>query len=688
MSNYTEEEQDEKFLLQLSRNPIQFEPVSKFTNVFYDEVTRQIFTVRSGGATGVNVKGPNMKAALNFRVEDKGAVLSIKFSPNQQILAIQRSSKSVEFQNFVGQEPDGVEYSQPCRGSSAGIIGFVWVSNLDFVMITNQGIEHYQITPEKRAVRAVKSHSIQSNWFVYCPISNLLLVSYNPLGNCLQPFLFKNNQLLKLTKFEVDIPNPPHPARLCLTERDVTPATLYNQMVILVLRHPNKSSSSNGRETPAGRAEIVVYTLTKESPPRKSHILHLDTSGKLAVSILDNLIVVHHQASKTTAIFDINMPGESEGRIVSLHPFLGSVSIRPYYFNLPAATAMLSQEPSQMSCEMYSPNWVFFQPNIIIDAILGCMWNLELILGPIIDFVDHPCDLFDFLLQRTDSKPTVIAALTRLMSPYRGMGCDVAVLGLVFDKLNDAYRAQLDIDVQSHIAMPASSSLPLIPSSSLANRKPSVVIDQTDLYSRVLSPLTEDKSPGEEQDRFIVAVVNEYIRSLVQYHIPVQHFIYEVLIESFARLGQFYQLHQLFQYHAVADSKPLACLLLSLEAVYPAAYQLALDMLKRIGSANEEIVEILLSKNKVLSALRFSRETLPIESISARKFLEAAQNSQDPSVFFAVYRFFQQRNQRARGNAAFLKGEHCDSYSRHFKMLFGDGDTNSMTTSFSDTLST
>jgi hypothetical protein len=66
-----------------------------------------------------------------------------------------------------------------------------------------------------------------------------------------------------------------------------------------------------------------------------------------------------------------------------------------------------------------------------------------------------------------------------------------------------------------------------------------------------------------ERDRLIVSVVNEYIRSLVQFHIPVQHFIYEMLIEAFVRLGQFYQLHQLFQYHAVADSKPLVIALLA-----------------------------------------------------------------------------------------------------------------------------
>jgi regulator of MON1-CCZ1 complex len=47
-----------------------------------------------------------------------------------------------------------------------------------------------------------------------------------------------------------------------------------------------------------------------------------------------------------------------------------------------------------------------------------------------------------------------------------------------------------------------------------------------------------------------------------------------------------------------------ACLLLSLENLYPAAHQLALDMLKRVSTANEEIVEVLLSKKQILPALR------------------------------------------------------------------------------------
>lgn len=175
-------------------------------------------------------------------------------------------------------------------------------------------------------------------------------------------------------------------------------------------------------------------------------------------------------------------------------------------------------------------------------------------MTPLIDVVENPCELFDFLLQRTDSKPTVMAVLSRLMSFPHLLAVDLAVLGRVFDKLNEAYRNQLDIEIQSQIAMPAGAFQLATGSTS---RRPNVVIDQTNVYSRILSPMTENKPASEACDRFIVAIVNEYIRSLVQYHIPVQHFIYEILIEAFARMGQFYQLHQLFQYHAVADSKPL-----------------------------------------------------------------------------------------------------------------------------------
>lgn len=64
------------------------------------------------------------------------------------------------------------------------------------------------------------------------------------------------------------------------------------------------------------------------------------------------------------------------------------------------------------------------------------------------------------------------------------------------------------------------------------------------------------------------------------------------------RRGKYTSLHQLLQYGVVTDSKPLACLLLSLGNLHPAASQLALDMLARL-KAKEEQQEVLLSQGQV-----------------------------------------------------------------------------------------
>ena len=90
----------------------------------------------------------------------------------------------------------------------------------------------------------------------------------------------------------------------------------------------------------------------------------------------------------------------------------------------------------------------------------------------------------------------------------------------------------------------------------------------------------------------------EYIRSLSFHQIDVQHFLYELVINSLVKNNRFYQLHQFLQYHVVTDSIPVACQLLSLEQKYPPAQQLALDMLKRLTSPGR-IVEVLLTHKHV-----------------------------------------------------------------------------------------
>ena len=98
--------------------------------------------------------------------------------------------------------------------------------------------------------------------------------------------------------------------------------------------------------------------------------------------------------------------------------------------------------------------------------------------------------------------------------------------------------------------------------------------------------------------KYVVGVLIEYIRSLSFRHMNVEPFLYELLIDLLVRNKRFYQLHQLLQYHVVSDSVHVACQLLSLDRMYPPAYQLALDMLKRLQTS-DQIVEVLLTKKQV-----------------------------------------------------------------------------------------
>ncbi|XP_037661480.1 regulator of MON1-CCZ1 complex isoform X2 [Choloepus didactylus] len=613
---------EEDYYLELCERPVQFEKANPVNCVFFDEANKQVFAVRSGGATGVVVKGPDDRNPISFRMEDRGEVKCIKFSLENKILAVQRTSKTVEFSNFI---PDSsqLEYTQECKTKNANILGFCWTSSTEIVFITDQGIEFYQVLPEKRNLKLLKSQNINVNWYIYCPESAVILLSTTVLGNVLQPFYFRAGTMSKLPKFEIELPAAPKSTKLSLSERDIAMATIYGQLYVLFLRHHSRTSNSTG-------AEVVLYHLPREGACKKMHILKLNRTGKFALNVVDNLVVVHHQDTETSVIFDIKLRGEFDGTVTFHHPVLPARSIQPY--QLPMA---------------------------------GYLWNLQVKLQPIVNLLPDKGRLMDFLLQRKECKMVILCVCSQMLS--ESDRATLPVIATVFDKLNHEYKRYLDAEQSYTVAVEAGQSR----SSPLLKRpvRTQAVVDQSDMYTHVLSVFVERK---EMPHKFVVAVLMEYIRSLNQFQIAVQHYLHELVIKTLVQHNLFYMLHQFLQYHVLSDSKPLACLLLSLESFYPPAHQLSLDMLKRLSTANDEIVEVLLSKHQVLAALRFIRSIGGHDNISARKFLDAAKQTEDNMLFYTIFRFFEQRNQRLRGNPNFTPGEHCEEHVAFFKQVFGD----------------
>lgn len=69
-------------------------------------------------------------------------------------------------------------------------------------------------------------------------------------------------------------------------ERDVVLATLYNLTTVLILRH------QSGPNT----AEVHIHTLGETGQTAvKSHVLKTGLSGRFAINVVDDIILVHHQ---------------------------------------------------------------------------------------------------------------------------------------------------------------------------------------------------------------------------------------------------------------------------------------------------------------------------------------------------------------------------------------------------------
>lgn len=449
-----------------------------------------------------------------------------------------------------------------------------------------------------------------------------------------------------------------------------------------------------------------MYKLLTDSPAKKTNILKINLSGRFTLNIIDELVIVHHRNSYSSLVFDIRIPGEFDGYTTCNFPVIKKASIQSTEIPLAHSLADVSTSsrfssspPSGSSSkssasplnEMYSMSWIMFLPNIIIDAKLGCFWYMELNLKngdlkPFLEFENDYFKLVEFLLNRKNTKTHLLKVCELAIR----QNSSLKVIEKIFEKINELYRYSLILFPNNlNTNEPSSSSSNQLTrndstssigqtqsnenknAKNIYNEKSELaLIEQYDMHNTILYPMLEDESWWNSNSKYTVAVIIEYFRSLNVQLIPIEHFLYKLLVNALIKSNRLYQLHQYLQYHVLLDSKPLACLLLSIQSKYPASNQIALDMLKRLGTANEEIVDVLLSQGLVLSALRFGIQMGLSDSLIPGKFLETAKDLNDSLIYHEVFKFFEERNVRLRGNPNFKVDENCESYVKHFMTLF------------------
>ncbi|XP_023338353.1 uncharacterized protein C18orf8 [Eurytemora carolleeae] len=606
-------------LIELS-DPVSFDPVDTITSVFFDQKNLQLFSVRSGGATGVVIKSPG-KPQQTFILEDKGGILAIKLSPDQKVVSVQREKTRLDFYNIEKGQPNPLEYSIHVKNKNSEIVGYIWSTDDEVVLLTDTGIEIWNITASRKLSKYLRSTSTPIFWYVSCPLTNYLFTSAKDKTNTLQVWSVKNSNVIKLQGIDLSS---------SVTEKDVSFISVYSQCFIRV-NIVGESSKVTG---------IHLYSIYNDQV-HLSHLLNVSVSGALGVQTLDNLILVHSLQNSSTQMFDISSPRTKQTDVGGPQEH---IQILPQ--------TSLTDKGSCIPLT-YPPSWVLFRPNILIDARNGRMWTLNLKLKRV-ESIDE-VGLCRFLLHRVGGKPFILKHLKHCLQ-------DQTVRAEKFSLM--FYYIVLSYHIHQNLGDPPTlQGVGYVQSA--VQIKPAVVLDQSELYTAVFSQAEKE---GVQLER-VQGVLVEYLLVLSQFKFPARQFILEMFINLAVQTKQFYQMHQYIQYGVIGDSKHIACILLSLESVYPPARQIALDMMARLGNGVEELLEICLAEGKVVQAINLAGSNGLGESISARKYLEASKDLH-PTTFYHVYNFFEERNLRLRGNPRFTSEDKCEPFIQQFKLMF------------------
>ncbi|KAH3765903.1 regulator of MON1-CCZ1 complex [Pelomyxa schiedti] len=590
------------------------------------------------------------------KVINRHTAKAIKFSPdNSFVLCV--AENTIDCHAVDGSWKD--ECRPRMKEKGCALLGAAWTSTEYFVAITTHSVEMFQVKVPR--IKQIKSSSVRVSWFSYWSSAKLLVVCVLKDGSSPQLDVFD------FSRKPGDIPKAKH-YELDATpfKSDITVVELYKEIYIvhfiaqsseLVLYlhgiRPNSSSGSSSPSLMSSTSSSATGTTSAVGGLAKriklssasSTTINAESAGKVVLQVFDNLLLVNVCNTKLSMIVDIR------SNTIIVYP------------------KSLQGTDNDGMIDPYSKPCSFLPPNFVIDTRTGSCYQVVVNLEQLAQDMESKLGAVDLLQRRTPSIGRLV--LLNVIKTGIMSGRPLKELAAIFSHL---CRILADPKIYgalqlAHRSSDTGSAQEVITDSGY------FVITQHDIHAYVFTPSEEAK----HDSKYLIAVFTEYIRALCYAKLHVEPFMHSRLIQLLVTSSRFYQLHQLLQYHVIGDSAHVACLLLSLESKYPPAYQLAIDMLKRLNE-HAQILEVLLSTNQVIPALKFLRAHKQLVGRPLR-FYDAAVANGDPLVFHTVYQFFAQGNK--------LTAPEMEKFQTKYQQLFlSDPSTTAATTTTSTTATT
>ncbi|KRZ17586.1 Abhydrolase domain-containing protein 16A [Trichinella zimbabwensis] len=601
-------------------------------------------TLRDGGV--MHTAGSNK--TFNFELPSSEMISSLKISPNCKAVAYEQSQNIIKFVSF-GERQQSFLMSDLDSSGASKILGFEWLKSGDILIVSYCEISVYQFVEQKHCLRRLRSVRICTNAYVYSPDWNLLVTWTHGRSTTFTVFRIKNSAILqKFAKFEVE-----HVCNVAksqpLMERQVIAAEIYNNLYIGVLLTNLMLYSS-------GCVQVQLYPIQKTPQSRLSSsvstakltdILVVNKVGKFAVHVVDNLLLMHQQQLQATFVFDLSSDCFSIKDGIKYHFPLFQVKLQPPILStssLSSSSSLSLSHFDNFSFELYCPNWIFYQPDIIVDPKLGsCLWKLEFNFQYAESVISSKTKLIAFLIRRNNAGDVVQKLLLRWL---RQRALNIQELRDIFDRIN-------------FVISPKNKD----------EKMDKTPLTQNATIEKIFQPL----STLEETDQLWLAkVLLQYVQSLLNFDITVDAEVWKLLVVLLAEANEFQLLQEMLYQRVFPDLKPLALALVSFAAKNESCFHLALHILMHRKNSAIEVCEILLEQKDIISALKYARHLDAVDPVIALKLIEAAKKSNNPLMFYSVFQFFEKDSNFSKQLQA-VSPKEWDAFQAYYEKLRNDG---------------
>ncbi|XP_020104454.1 uncharacterized protein C18orf8 isoform X3 [Ananas comosus] len=360
--------------------------IPEIQGLFYDDGNKLILAPTSDQVLSWKIGQSTQLDPPNSDPIGEGPVVSIRYSLDQKIIGIQRSNHEVEFRN----RETGQAFFRRCRPDSESILGFFWTDcpSCDIILIKTSGIDLLVIELELNTLQLVEAKKFSVSWYVYTHESRMVLLASGMQCSIFSAYQFSSGGIVRLPKFEMTMTKSEANQKPVLASDDVHIVTIYGRIYCLQLDRVGMV--------------LYLYRFYRDAVVQQGTLPIY--SSRIAVSVVDNVLLVHQVDAKVVILYDIFLD--------SLTPISAPLPL------LLRGTSGNSRQTGQVEDSLstsyggmlYGDSWNFLVPDLICDVDNGLLWRICLDLEAIATSSSDVPSILEFL-QRRRSDPSMIKSL-------------------------------------------------------------------------------------------------------------------------------------------------------------------------------------------------------------------------------------------------------------------------------------